>query len=270
MKSTLSVFFFLLIGYNSFSQIRATIYNEKTNDGYKVLADNDEFCPISIKLELELTNIASSNNVSQFFVVPAKTKGFVLTTLTVIDKKSTSGFKTKTHYNYGNSNLKDYVDYSYSLPFQNGKTFTVFQGYNGSFSHQNENSLDFKMPIGTEVLAARDGIVIKVVKQFNQNCAEKKCAEFNNYVLIYHNDGTFSKYIHLKRNGVVVKEGDQIKENELIGYSGNVGWSNGPHLHFMVFLQYIDQVETLKTKFKINDGKDIRLLSEKEEFTKNY
>lgn len=234
------------------------------------MADNNEFCPVSIKIILELTNLSSAAGNDKIFVVPAMTKGFTITTLQVVKTNSSAGFKTKTLSNYGDSNLDKAVDFSYSLPFQKGKSFKVDQGYNGSFSHQNENALDFTMPIGTEIVAARGGVIVKVVENNSRNCPEKSCAAFNNYVLVFHNDGTFSKYVHLKLNGIVVQEGDLVKENDLIGYSGNTGWSNGPHLHFMVFFQRIDAVETIKTKFKINDGKEVRFLFEKETVAKNY
>ncbi|MGL2967341.1 M23 family metallopeptidase [Flavobacterium sp. XGLA_31] len=267
---TVITFLVLCISLISYSQPKVTVYNERIENGFNILVTNDEFCPVSVKIELDLTNLSSSNDMTKIYVIPAKTKGFSITKLQTVKKEGSSTFKIKSTFNYGDSNLKEYTDYDYSLPFQSGKSFTVHQGYNGSFSHQNENSLDFTMPIGTEILAAREGIVVKVVQVFNQNCPEKSCAEFNNYVMIYHNDGTFSKYVHLKRNGVVVKEGDTVKENDLIGYSGNVGWSNGPHLHFMVYLQRIGSIETLKTKFKVNDGKETRLLVEKEQYSRNY
>lgn len=263
-------FFIFITSVASFSQIKVSVYNEKTDTGYTILVDNSEFCPVSVFLNLELTNLTSGNGNDKIFVIPAQTKKFPITTLQIIQPNTPYGFKTKTRSNYGDSTLTDYTDYTYSLPFQTGKSFAVFQGYNGSFSHQNENSLDFTMPVGTQVVAARDGIVIKVVANNNLNCAEKKCAEYNNYVLLYHNDGTFSKYIHLKMNGVVVKEGAIVKENDLLGYSGNTGWSNGPHLHFMVYLQRIDKVETIKTKFKIDDGTAAELLTERVMYLKNY
>ena len=269
MKSIVSVLF-LIFSISCFSQIKKNVYHEKTENGYKVLADNDEFCPISILIDFELTNLSSSNGNHKIFVVPAKTKGFVITTLQQVKPNSGGGFKTKSKANYGDSTLTAPADYNYSLPFQKGNSFSIFQGYNGSFSHQNENSLDFTMPIGTSILVARDGIVVKVVENNNQNCADRSCAAFNNYILLYHNDGTFSQYVHLKQNGAVVEEGDSVKENDLIGYSGNVGWSNGPHLHFMVFIQHIDKPETLKTKFKINDGKESAILKEKTEYIRNY
>ena len=269
MKQVIS-FLILWVSVASFSQIKVNVYNEKIENGFRILADNDEFCPVSMQLDFELTNFSSSNNLDQVVVIPAKTKGFPITKLLMIKANTQSNYKIKSVNNYGDTNAKDFVDYTYSLPFQTGKSFKVFQGYNGVFSHQNENSLDFTMPIGTPILAARDGLVVKVVQEFNQNCPDKSCAEFNNYILVYHNDGTFAKYVHLKRHGVVVKEGDSVKENDLIGYSGNTGWSSGPHLHFMVYAQRISSIETLKTKFKINDGSEATLLEEKTSYSRNY
>ena len=260
----------LSFSLSSFAQLKTKLYNEKVPDGYHILVDNDEFCPISMKIDLELTNMSSSNGNNKIYVIPARTKGFVITKLQTIKANAGGGFKTKSGANYGDSTVIKGDDYSYSLPFQKNQSFTVHQGYNGNFSHQNENSLDFTMPIGTEILAARDGVVVKVVENNNQACPERSCAQFNNYITIYHNDETFASYVHLRQNGAVVQEGDFVKENALIGYSGFTGFANGPHLHFMVFIQRIESRETVKTKFKINDGKEIQFLNEKVDYSKNY
>ena len=53
----------------------------------------------------------------------------------------------------------------FDLPFENGQKFKISQGYNGAFSHQNENALDFDMPIGTKILAAREDY--KISKNFS-------------------------------------------------------------------------------------------------------
>ena len=269
MKSIVSLLI-LFLSVNAFSQLKVTIFNEKIATGYNFYADNDEYCPVSTKIDFELNNLSSSNGNGVTFLVPARTKKYLLTTLTIVKPNAGYGFKNKSNSNYGDTNLKDYTDYSYTLPFGIGKSFTVGQGYNGSFSHQNENALDFTMPVGTEIFAARAGVVIKVVQVYNQSCPERRCTEFNNYIIIYHDDGTFSRYDHIKQNGALVKEGDVIKENQLIGYSGNVGFSNGPHLHFMVFIQHLMNVESIKTKFKINDGNETKMLLEKETYTRNY
>ncbi|WP_309997394.1 M23 family metallopeptidase [Chryseobacterium sp. 2987] len=55
--------------------------------------------------------------------------------------------------------------------------------------------------------------------------------------LCYDNsDGTFAQYYHLKENGVKVNLGDQVKKGDVIALSGNTGWCNGPHLHFVCYI----------------------------------
>ena len=53
--------------------------------------------------------------------------------------------------------------------------------------------------------------------------------------MLYHNDGLFTQYVHLKMDGVIVKLGDSVKKHQPIAYSGNTGMSTEPHLHFGVF-----------------------------------
>src|SRR6185436_17466929 len=49
---------------------------------------------------------------------------------------------------------------------------------------------------------------------------------------ICHADGRVTVYLHVRKDGVVVKVGDKVERGDLIAYSGNVGASSGPHLHF--------------------------------------
>ena len=75
---------FLLIScWFGFAQLKTKLYSEKIDNRYNLLVDNDEFCPISIKIDLELTNMSSSNGNHKIFVVPAKTKGFLISKIQV-------------------------------------------------------------------------------------------------------------------------------------------------------------------------------------------
>ncbi|WP_407266873.1 M23 family metallopeptidase [Tenacibaculum maritimum] len=250
------------ISYSLIGQVQLKTYTEKIADGYEFLVDNDAYCPVSMVLNLELHNMTSTHGNHKIFVIPARSKKHLVTTLKIA-KKGRYGYQSKVLYNYGN-HLKNTYDqnYRYSLPFAKGQKINVCQGYEGSFSHQNEKALDFAMEIGTAVYAAREGVVVKVIDHNHQTCSERKCTKYNNIILIYHKDGTFSEYAHLQKNGALVKVGDPIKKNQLIAKSGNVGFSTGPHLHFAVFKQEMKGRETIKTKFNVYNSANPMYLEE--------
>lgn len=254
-----------------YAQDNFKIYYEETQNGFNIVADNDEFCPISAKIDLDIENLKSSNGNHKVFVIPARSKQHVITELTVIDRKKRMKLGLSTSYNFGDHTLSTYdKNFKYYLPFAKGESYWLSQGYNGKTSHQNENALDFKMPMGTKIYAARGGVVIDIEESFSRSCTGSDCAKYNNYIVIYHDDGTFAEYTHIKKDGAKVNIGDKVSIGEHIGFSGDVGWATGPHLHFIVFYQRIKERETLKTKFLIDQGKRIIELVEKEKYTRAY
>jgi len=84
------------------------------------------------------------------------------------------------------------------------------------------NGLDIGAAMGTSVRAAMDGTV----------AATGYSSGLGNYVLIRHHAGWQSLYGHLKT--ISVKTGQRVALGERIAYSGNSGYSTGPHLHFTV------------------------------------
>ena len=126
--------------------------------------------------------------------------------------------------------------YLYLLPYQKGKKYSVSQGANGSFSHNNDISryaIDFSMKVGEPVHAARGGIVVKTIEHFKKSGGRELLWKANR-IIILHEDGTTASYVHLKYEGSLVEPGDTVERGQLIGYSGNTGFTRGPHLHFVV------------------------------------
>lgn len=88
---------------------------------------------------------------------------------------------------------------------------------------------DFGLPTGTQVFSAADGIVIGT----GNTDLMPHCQSWGKWVVIRHGFGLTTLYAHLSL--VKVRLGQKIQEGELLGYSGNTGFSTGPHLHFSVY-----------------------------------
>ena len=202
------------------------------------------------------------------FIIPPKSMRYHLLTAEAKSRNGRTGLNLDSFIYTGDVRSKHDNKYVYELPFSPSKSYLVSQGYNGRFSHQGENAIDFAFDIGEKVFAARGGIVYRVVEKNSKSCRQSSCQDYNNYITVYHSDGTFSEYSHLKYNGAEVNEGDQIEAGDFIGYSGNTGWSSGPHLHFVVY-KYNEkgQRETLKTRFKTLE-KEKAYLKEQKSYSK--
>ena len=54
------------------------------------------------------------------------------------------------------------------------------------------------------------------------------------FVEIEHPNKVVSRYLHLKKNSIIVKVGDVVEKGQTLGYMGNTGDANGIHLHFAI------------------------------------
>jgi murein DD-endopeptidase MepM/ murein hydrolase activator NlpD len=124
--------------------------------------------------------------------------------------------------------------YLYRLPYGDGVSFPIIQGYGAKLSHRGAErfTLDFGMPIGTPVHAARDGVVVLVEDSHEAGCPREECGRFANFVVVLHSDGTTGEYFHLERGSVQVRAGQTVARGQRLARSGNTGVSTAPHLHF--------------------------------------
>jgi murein DD-endopeptidase MepM/ murein hydrolase activator NlpD len=102
------------------------------------------------------------------------------------------------------------------------QTFGLNKGVYKQFGMDGHNGIDYGVPVGTPIYAAHDGKVkVKNDGKKGYGLHVKLRGKFN---------GRESVYGHLSK--VAVKSGDYVSAGDLIGHSGNTGFSTGPHLHF--------------------------------------
>ena len=83
---------------------------------------------------------------------------------------------------------------------------------------------DFAAPMGTPIMASGNGVVTKA----------RWCGGGGNCVKIKHNSTYETIYAHMKSFARGIKEGQRVKQGQIIGYVGSTGKSTGPHLHYEV------------------------------------
>lgn len=128
------------------------------------------------------------------------------------------------------------LQFVYKLPFPAKTSYTVTCGY-GEGDHKDnfKYAVDFDMPEGSMICAARQGTVVAYQDTFNVGAPDQKFENFANYLMIKHDDGSYADYCHLKKNGLLVKLNEKVVAGQPIALSGNTGQSGGPHLHFAVY-----------------------------------
>ena len=140
----------------------------------------------------------------------------------------------------------------YSLPLNKKDIKIVVSDERVHFGHM-KYAIDFSLPEGTKIFAAKSGTVIAVKDNSKEGGFKTKYQgiKYLNFISIMHTNGEISEYCHLKYKGAKVKINDKVKTGQVIGLSGNTGYSTEPHLHFHVAKLNKSKIgwETLKIKF---------------------
>lgn len=150
--------------------------------------------------------------------------------------------------------IQDDTSHVYALPFEEGKSFRVIQGYFSKFTHKERAALDFNMNRGTNITAARGGVVTRVKEDGKKGGASRKFRSEGNNLIITHEDGSRAGYWHLEHNGALVKVGDTVKTGQVIALSGKTGFAFVPHLHFLVWTNNRNGWQQVPTRFQTSTG----------------
>lgn len=123
--------------------------------------------------------------------------------------------------------------HDFLLPWTGGVAFTVTQGHNtGSHVGLSAWAWDFGMAIGTPVRAAHDGTVRLARGDSRTGGCDSAFSADANYVVVDRGDGLESVYLHL--DSTTMRAGQLVRRGDIVGLSGETGWSCGAHLHFQI------------------------------------
>jgi murein DD-endopeptidase MepM/ murein hydrolase activator NlpD len=148
-------------------------------------------------------------------------------------------------------------DYEYRLPYADAESHPVIQGYGAKLSHRGAEqfTVDFGMPIGTPVHAAREGVVVLLEDARDGGCWRDECARLANFIVVLHPDGTTGEYFHLERGSAAVRVGQRVQRGQRLALSGNTGYSTAPHLHFGVYRAGRDgRTHSVAVRFLTREG----------------
>ena len=129
----------------------------------------------------------------------------------------------------------------FKLPYPGGTGWLCTQGNNVSDGSHNGNgayayAFDFGTPRGSAVVASRTGQVMSVKGDSTRGGCSTAYWNDANFIRVRHLDGTDTLYVHL--DSVSVRNGDTVQQGQVIGRSGQTGYTcngyggPGPHLHF--------------------------------------
>ncbi len=122
----------------------------------------------------------------------------------------------------------------YPLPKDNVSVTSIFGWRTHPITKKpnNHSGTDIAAPGGTPVYAARGGVV---------QTSAYASSSYGEYVVINHGDGYVTLYAHMQRGSRTVKEGDIVKQGQVLGKVGMTGSATGNHLHLELRINGVRQ-----------------------------
>ena len=107
--------------------------------------------------------------------------------------------------------------------------------------------VDWGAPIGTPILAAGSGTVLKA----------EHSSSYGNHVEIQHANGYITTYSHMTGFARGIADGVRVRQGQVVGYLGQTGLATGPHLHYEVIVNghFVDPMRVKLARTREMDGK---------------
>jgi murein DD-endopeptidase MepM/ murein hydrolase activator NlpD len=205
-------------------------------DATRLIAVNDCLCTVTVSITIlksDLAGLGAGATIRD--TLEPRTQKTVARVAGSDNRKADVVFKWSAALGSPYATHKPAIPYR--VPFDIGSTYLVTQAYPSQVTHAAADSryaIDFALPDGTPVYAARDGIVINARHDFFQGAVDPVMLDQANIVEILHDDGSIALYAHLHWDSIRVRIGQKVARGEYLANSGNTGFTSGPHLHFAV------------------------------------
>ncbi len=219
------------------------------------VAENRFHAPVEVMLRFQrLSGIRYPDaDEALRWTVPAGSES-PLMVLEILGNTGAPAAEYQYEYVAGSPDAAHRPERPYRIPYALATRFMVTQAYPDTVTHRTPDSahaVDFAMPVGTDIFAARGGVVFAVTSQnYRGGLDTSRDGARANVVQILHDDGTFAVYAHLNWNSIRVKPGDRVQRGQYIADSGNTGFSTGPHLHFAVLRNAGMRLESVPVTFE--------------------
>jgi len=238
-----------------------TVAHSFTGSSLEFTVRNRSYAPMEVGLDFaSIVGVEYPHPDQELrWIVPARSN-LVLLDLPVLAGADSRSVDYRYAYLPGDPGARPSANTTYRVPYSIGAHFPVAQTYPDSATHITRDSMyavDIAMPVGTDVVAARDGVVFDVAStNFKGGPDADQYAKLANLIRILHDDGTYAVYAHLNWNSIRVNPGDRVQAGQYIADSGNTGFSSGPHLHFAVQRNMGMRVDSMPVSFRGANGAD--------------
>lgn len=238
---------------------RVSVFYRIDGDEILLFGRNDYHAPAQVAIGLDELRGVEMPPADQTlrFVVPAREESFLLSFRVLAD--ATEPYVSyRYRYLLGDPDARHRPARPYRAPFAVARSHPISQAYPDAITHTTvdaAHAVDIAMPVGTDIHAARAGVVVDVAStNYRGGLDTSQPGAEANIVRILHDDGTYAIYAHLNWNTIRVRPGDRVERGEYIADSGNTGFSTGPHLHFVVLRNADMRVESLPVVFEGPNG----------------
>lgn len=241
------ILFLLMMPLSAVAQTEMAVkvsYERSPKGDVTFFAESNSYVPYTVSLTFsKLTNSTYQEGVVH--EVPVEYGRTRLLTLRPSVENIPVGFSYRYTYKKGNNRLKADTGYVYLFPIPEGKVVRAnymvsLDKVLGKEDQKRITGIGFLTTAGDTICASRGGLVTEVVDNSASTSENTTFQATENYVEVFHKDGTFLRYKLFQNNGIFVSPGDKVIPGQPLGIIGGENYKQGSHLRFIISCPDLD------------------------------